>query len=115
MDKEPCYVSTRFCEAKPPANFETVILRIAAYLDRTISHAWSDAVNSSEVPLNSTCLVQCKSDHDLSEVRCLAFANKVRGKIRWFGVAASWHEPEELYGVVGYIEISKITLLRDKT
>jgi|GEM_PF-6201969 len=93
-----------------PLSFTAEIPRVHEYLDRNLTYVWHPVIDERMVPINTPCVVCCKSgESGENESRCLAFASVIRNRICWFGVMAAWHEPEELYGVVGFVPTSEVS------
>lgn len=94
-------------EAPAPPDFELERTRVSVYLDRDIQYDWVPATRRRDIPLDASCIVLCGGTaHQPAEARCLAYAIAKGGKFRWFGVTSPFHEPLELYGVVGFMPVA---------
>lgn len=90
-----------------PPDFVAAQQRVHELLDHSLNHDWTTTVGNTDIPLGVPCLVLCgQSATEEATSICLAFAAKVRRRTRWYGVTATYHEPAELWGVVGYEVVS---------
>lgn len=92
----------------PPIDFDVHRARVHLYLDTSLEYAWRVVGRRHDFPVGECCIILCVAQHGVPNCRCLAYAVRMGRRICWFGITASHHWPEELYGVRGYLPVKEV-------
>lgn len=92
-----------------PIDFDMHRERVHLYMDASLEYTWEAVGRRHDFPVGECCVILCGAERNVpANCRCLAYATKHNGKIFWFGITAPHHEPEELYGVRGYVRVKDV-------
>lgn len=94
-----------------PPGFTTALAEIGLLLSRETSYdgAFKAVQPQAALPVQVACVVVCTdSACGDSSVRCLAFATRSRGHLRWYGVTHAQQDPAELWGVKLYVPVHEV-------
>lgn len=102
FDVEPALIPESFKAALPD-------LPLLMCRDVDYRQVYRPLGDGSKVPLLTPCVVDCFWPHDSEpEGRCLAFAMRQRGRLRWFGVTEDWESPWLTAPVRQYVPVASI-------
>lgn len=94
-----------------PQSFHEIIVDVGLLMwcDVSYDDVYLSVRKRSEVPTRIPCVVDCSdAGMDEPEIRCVAFAVRANGHLRWFGVTHALQDPAELRGVSRYVPVSSV-------
>lgn len=110
----PMFDDEPYCNIDSPAvpqSFKDTLKYVDLLICRELvfDKVYRSTAQRSQVPAMTPCMVDCRPAWcNDQENRVLAFAVRVRGHIRWYGVISQYSDPCDLAGVKSFVPVSEV-------